>query len=570
MHLFKNIKVRNKLAIVIIISMLIPLTIASLSYFQTSRMVKDMETIYKEKFIPNDWLSNAIAVNLRIDSILVEMMATEDVQLKESLYAELNAGVEKVLSDLETYEGMDLTDEERQIMADFYAAADQLTLNQDDVIRLAMEGENDAAYQLFMETVQGSRDDLIGALETLRNYNIEQTEDINTASIEEADAATRNNIIINLIALLVLLIVGMTISRSITKPLAQLREQLSLVQQGDFTAQGTYESKDELGQLTAAFNNTTQTLKNVLLHVKASSDQVDETSQELMASVEQSTSATEHVVASIQEISAGSDQTKYRLEENSSVMQRVSAGINQIHQIISEVEQLANAAYQEADQGTAIVSENVEQMQHIKRSINQSNEVIHLLAKQVGEVDNILKVIDSISQQTNLLALNAAIEAARAGEHGKGFAVVADEVRKLAEQSLQSTKSIADILDNIKKDTKHSVEIMDVVKHEADDGLAATMNTSTKFQDILVNTREVAPYMEKASATVDNIITEFENFSHNADTILNIAVSNAENSELVTAASEQQAASMEEMSRSSCDLAEVASELNQIVHKFKL
>ena len=570
MGLLKNLKVYHKLLLIITIGIVLAIMIASLSFKQSDSMSKNIEAIYEEKFIPNDWLSNAISVNLRINSIIIEMMQATSKSEKEALYNELNTGVDRVLDELGQYEKMDLTDEERQGLASFYDAVERLTGKQDEVIRLALIGENDAAYAMFKGGVQTSREDLITALQSLQQFKTQQTEQIVAESIDSANANNRNNIIINLIGIIILVALGLTISRMVTKPLTQLREQLEKVQNGDFTVRGSYQSNDEIGQLTQSFNHTFDSLRLVLDKVKHSSEHVDNTSQELMANVEQSTSAAEHVVASIQEISSGAEQTQYRLEKNAIVIDRIADGFSAIQQNIQAVETIAGVAIHEANQGAAIVSENVQQMKNIKNSIQQSNSVVQTLANQVGEVDEILKVIDSISQQTNLLALNAAIEAARAGDHGKGFAVVADEVRKLAEQSLEATKSVAHILSMIKQDTAESVEIMNVVIGEADHGLEITETTAKKFDDILENTSEIAPVLSQATSSVQNIVGDFDTFTGSADTILSIAINNAKSSEMVSAASEQQAAAMEDMHHSSQSLANVATELNDVVKKFTL
>lgn len=433
-----------------------------------------------------------------------------------------------------------------------------------------MLGHNERAYELYRNVVKEPREDLIAALQELRAFKVDQTEAIVAESVAAGKTNNTNNVIINGVAIAILIFLGLFIARMVTVPLQQLREQLLFVEQGNFTVQGTYESKDEIGQLMMSFNKTFETLRDVVAKVKVSSEHVDNTSQELMANVEHSTTAADHVVASIQEIAAGSEQTRDRLAQNAIVIDRVATGFSTIRHNITEVERLVATALNEAREGSSIVDENVEQMQSIKQSIQRSNNVIQTLSNQVGEVDEILKVIDGISQQTNLLALNAAIEAARAGEHGKGFAVVADEVRKLAEQSIGATKSVASILSNIKEDTAQSVSIMNVVLNEVESGLVATDNTSKKFDDILTNTSEVSPVLHVAKASIEEIVSDFDTFKGSADTILHVSLRNAQNSEMVSAASEQQAATLEDMTESSRVLANVATELNDVVKKFTI
>lgn len=570
MQFLRNSKVYHKLLLIISIGILLAVMIASLSYKQSNTMTKNIEAIYEEKFIPNDWLSNAISVNLRINSIIIEMIKEPSQSERDELSNELNNGVDQVLDELGQYEKMDLTDEEREGLASFYDAVERLSGKQDEVIRLALIGESEKAYALFKDSVQQSREDLISSLEYLQQFKFEQTEQIVAESVASANASNRNNITINVIGILLLLLLGITISHMDTKPLTQLREQLEKVQNGDFTVKGSYQSNDEIGQLTQSFNHTFESLRTVLEKVKQSSDHVDHTSQELMANVAQSTSAAEHVVASIQEIASGAEQTKYRLEINAPIIDRIASSFSEIQKNIKAVEAITGVAINEANAGATIVSQNVNQMKNIKNSIQQSNSVVQTLANQVGEVDEILKVIDNISQQTNLLALNAAIEAARAGDHGKGFAIVADEVRKLAEQSMEATKSVGQILSNIKQDTADSVQIMNVVINEANDGLEITETTAKKFNDILENTSEITPVLDQTTASVQNMLGDFDTFTDSADTILSIAINNSKNSEMVSASSEQQAAAMEDMHHSSQSLAHVATELNDVVKKFSL
>lgn len=214
---------------------------------------------------------------------------------------------------------------------------------------------------------------------------------------------------------------------------------------------------------------------------------------------------------------------------------------------------------------TTILTHHSEGLSNIgNRLLAQST---HAMA-EVKNTDDVLNFIKRVADQTNLLGLNAAIEAARAGDAGKGFSVVADEVRKLAEQSIEATKSIASILANIKEDTAQSVEMMDVVFHEAHSGIEITEHTARKFQDILTNTSEVAPVLVSATSAVEDAVSDFEQFATSATTILSIAENNSQNCETVSAASEQQAASMDEMHQSSRSLAQMSTELNNVVKKF--
>ena len=566
----KNFKVQNKLLIIILVSIFISTVIGIYGFTQTRSMSIDMEKIYEEKFIPNNWISGAVQTNLRIDSILVEMMLTTDLEEKKELHSEINTGVDAVLANFAKYEAMDLTPEEREQLANFYTAVEKLTGNQDLLIEHALAGRNDEAYKLFVDVVRDARGDLITSLTALNDIKEKQTAQISSTNIAQADKVTRTIVIVNVIGCIILITISLLLTRLITRPLNIVKTQLETVQTGDLTIRSSYDSKDELGTVVQSVNNTVTTLQDALKQVNVAANSVGDSANELTANIEQASSAASQVAVSTQEIASGSEHSKQQLEANAIILDKVSSQLSLFEKELLDVDAIALKAYNEATVGTSIINENVSQMQTVQQSIANSNDVILNLSSKVGEVDEILKVINGISEQTNLLALNAAIEAARAGEHGKGFAVVADEVRKLAEQSLQSTKSIATILSNIKQDTTQSVQIMSIAMKEANEGLQKTVATATKFDDILTSTQEVAPKVEMMSNTMSTMQNDFKQFANNADSILSIAINNAANTEQVSAFTQEQAAAMEHMRSSAQALTEVSEQLNKVTNQFKL
>lgn len=570
MRFINNLKVRSKLSFLIIIGSLVALILGLIAFTETNEMSNDMETVYNEKFIPNNWIHNAVNVNLRIDTILVQLMLLNDAEEKKELHSEINNGVDEVLADFATYESMDLTAEEEQGVAAFYDAVTRLTDNQDEMIRLALANKNEDALKLYNEVVKDARLDLIAALNDLSDIKAAQTEALSAKNVDAAEQTAIKIVILCIVGILILIFIGIGITRSITKPIHSLNGLLVKVREGDFTVRGDYEGKNELGQLTSSFNDTISSIQHALKTVSDAAHTVDDTAHELSANVSQTSASSTHIVSSIQEIAAGSEQTKTKLETNAVVINSVQNGFVKIEDAFENLNTLAKVSIGHSEEGAAIVKTNVEQMQNIKNSIEQSNEVILNLADRVNSVDEILSAINAISGQTNLLALNAAIEAARAGEHGKGFAVVADEVRKLAEQSLESTKSIAQILASVKEDTVQSVQIMNIVMKDSHEGLMATQNTQQKFDDILTSSEAVAPHIHNLNETMVQLNADFNSFAGSADTILNIAVNNASNTELVTAATEQNSSAIEDMSDSARSLSEVASQLNQMTQQFKL
>ncbi|MFN4215107.1 methyl-accepting chemotaxis protein [Exiguobacterium sp.] len=358
--------------------------------------------------------------------------------------------------------------------------------------------------------------------------------------------------------------------RSIIRPLNRLTIGAERIQAGDLTEEIAVESNDEIGRVATSFNEMTRSLRTIIQNLDQSIGQVAASSQELMANSAQNTASSEQIAGAVQQMAAGADDSKRQLDDNAVSLQAITAGIMRIAESSTDVSELSRQTAIEAEDGTSAVTENVEQMRAIDTSVESFREVITSLSQRSNEIGNIVDVINGIATQTNLLALNAAIEAARAGENGKGFAVVASEVRKLAEQSQQSTKQISDLIDNIKQETQHSVDLMREVSLHTKAGLETTENTAARFHKIMVRTQEMTPRIEDVTATVEEIAANVEEVSAAATQIAHIADENSLASKQVAATTEHQLGSMEEVSQAAKALADMAEELQELVSRFNV
>ncbi|MDN4494663.1 methyl-accepting chemotaxis protein [Ureibacillus aquaedulcis] len=379
-----------------------------------------------------------------------------------------------------------------------------------------------------------------------------------------------NTIIVLIISLIVGSIVIIFVIRSITKPINKLIHSANKVADGDFTEQIEVQNDDEIGKLGNSFNSMVNTLTGIIARLKQTIDHLASSSEQLGASSNQTTYATEQVSSAIQEIASGVEKSSEKLEENEKSLEQILESISKVSEKSKDVTQLARESSTEAEVGRQSVEANLEQMKYINESVGKSNEMIQSLSARSKEIGEILNVISGIADQTNLLALNAAIEAARAGEHGKGFAVVADEVRKLAEQSQSSTKLIGEIISSIQKDTEISVKMMSEVLVNANQGLAVTEETSDKFLQIIENTRNITPEIEEMTATMNRISVSVQDVVATAKTLTEVAQENAASSEEVAASTEEQLASMEEINSSAKSLTNLADELKNVVQQFKI
>ena len=394
---------------------------------------------------------------------------------------------------------------------------------------------------------------------------------MNQSEIANASSAIFSTTTIVLIASLIIggaLIIY--IIRSIILPLKLLATSAERISEGDLTEDITIESKDEIGLLAKSFASMQGNLREVVTSLNLSMEQVTASSEQLVASAGQSTVASNQVTTSVQQIAQDAENITTSMGQTSTSLEEVLQGVIKIAENSTAVAGLSKDAYHLAEEGGAYVEKNLKQMKFIHQSIKQSNVVIEELNNRSREIGKIIQVIGSIADQTNLLALNAAIESARVGEHGKGFSVVANEVRKLAEQSQESAKLISSLIADIQKDTDQSVVIMGEVAKNAEAGLSISEATSDKFAQIIKSTREMGPQMEDVSGAAQQMSAGLQEVSSSANDIATISLGNAAGAQEVAAASEEQLASMEEINSSARALTKMAEELLVIVNRFKV
>ncbi|WP_149095009.1 methyl-accepting chemotaxis protein [Paenibacillus terrae] len=394
-----------------------------------------------------------------------------------------------------------------------------------------------------------------------------------TLYLSEVDEAAQPILISTLLTVVGCLVVGIIIVyfliRSIIKPILKLKEQAVNVSAGDLTQDIQVKSEDEIGQLGLAFRNMQDNLRSVIQNVGESADHVARSSNELTVSAEQTSAASEQVSQAVQEIASGAEKQTTGLENNSVALDEIAQGVTQIAERSISVADLARRSSLQAEEGRKSVEQTGEQMNSIHHSVEQSNRMIQTLQARSQEIGEITKVIGELSNQTNLLALNAAIEAARAGDHGKGFAIVADEVRKLAEQSQTSATQIATLIAEIQHETETTVQTMNRVTTEVQDGLQISKETIVKLGDAMEGIRETTPQVEEVAAIAQQISASVQEIAATANELATIATGNAATSEEVAASSQEQLASMEEISASAQLLSTMAAELRSMISRFK-
>ncbi|MCF4998397.1 HAMP domain-containing protein [Pseudomonas syringae] len=362
--------------------------------------------------------------------------------------------------------------------------------------------------------------------------------------VRDSDVARAKNLLLlaSLLAIVIGLFAAWVITRQIIIPLNQTLNVAERVAAGDLTHNLVSERRDELGQLQRSMQSMTQGLRTLIGGISEGVTQIASAAEELSAVTEQT--------------SAGVNNQKIETDQVATAMNEMAATVQEVARNAEEASEAAVAADQQAREGDKVVGEAIAQIERLAAEVGHSTEAMSELKRESDKIGSVLDVIKSVAQQTNLLALNAAIEAARAGEAGRGFAVVADEVRSLAQRTQKSTEEIEELIVGLQNGTQQVATIMDNSRTLTDSSVELTRRAGGSLESITRTVSAIQAMNQQIAAAAEQQSAVAEEINRS---VLN-----------VRDVSDQTSAASEETAASSVELARLGTHLQMLVGRFKV
>jgi methyl-accepting chemotaxis protein len=540
--MFKNMRIKTRLMAGFGVMMLLTLVIAGVGILRITNVGSHVKDIVNDKWPKTEW-SNEIVDNINVVARALRngILLHDKGKIQEEMGRIAEAG--KVIDDrIDKLQKGIHTDKGKELLQRLVESRKEYVEAREPVIKAIRDGRQAEAATILLNSVRPKQSVYFDATKKIVEYQGTLVEETGKETESGVKQVTIMLMVMTIAAILFGVGVGFWTIQSITKPLNEVVTIAGKVAEGDLTVSPETDSTNEIGQLSTAMKNMVEKLKSIVGDLKASSDSMASASHELSASSEQ--------------MSRGVEEQAGRASQIATASNEMSQTIVDIARNSSSIAASSAETVKTADEGESIVKKSVEEVKAIADTVRESAKLMESLGERSKQIGDIVNVIKDIADQTNLLALNAAIEAARAGEQGRGFAVVADEVRKLAERTAKATAEIGGMIGGIQEEMSRAVVSMEEGTKRVEVGVDFSNQAGDALNRIVGSITNLQSMVQQIATATEEMSTASEQITSDIDTIANV--------------SKETSVSSNQVSQSSSDLSRLALNLKEVVDQFRV
>ena len=550
MQILQQFTIKARLIFLVAVAVVLMLALTAINLNGIRENNQGLVSMYEDKLLPGmhirrmmsslEGVRAELLLGLQHDPVNV-FSGMHDHPTRQHLEA-IDRHLATLDEHLKSYLAGNLTAAERQLVSTFERQLDQLVEqgvrpSYDLMQSGRFEDSNRAILTrlqpAFMSVQATARDLVQTQLEAAKNQFVEAEADYQRILLVDS--------LITAGSVLFLAILSFGIIGGIGRAVGQLEEASKRLADGDLNSRVDYRSRDELGRIARAFNNM--------------AGQFQDTINQVTAATAQLAAAAEETSAISVETGTGVRRQQSETDQVATAMHEMTATVQEVAHNASGAAEAAHVADREAKEGQQVVTHTISAIENLATEVERAATVIHELEADSDNISNVLTVIQNIAEQTNLLALNAAIEAARAGEQGRGFAVVADEVRTLASRTQDSTTEIRNMIERLQSGAGRAVEVMESSRNQAKSGVDEVAKAGQKLELITQAVTAINDMNAQIASAAEEQSAVAEEINRNITTVSDVA-------KQTSSAAEQSAATSEELSR-------LAHELQSLVGRFR-
>jgi methyl-accepting chemotaxis protein len=540
----KNLTIAHRILMMIGVSVLSLLLVGFVGLFVANKGTESIRQINEGAQPRIQALGEVRQIFMESRINIYALFLNTDQMEMDSLEQRLGGSIGEIDMKLKNYEKLIAGDEDKKLLdADIANVKAFMDYFSNEIMPLLRDGENEKARDLLMSKLAPL------GYNTLKGFNthMEHNTKLSAESTSQAVAAAVKGRIVSIGAMALGFVavgaLGFFLLTNIRASLRQIQSMVNRIETDlDFTVRVNVKKHDEIGQTTSALNRLLDKLQDNLNSIAAGAQSV------AAAANEMSSTSTHVATASTQQSEAASDMA--------ATVEEMTVSINHVADRSLEANRISSESGRLASSGEEVIGHTVEDMNEIASTVNEAAALIQQLEANSQQISNVVAVIRDVADQTNLLALNAAIEAARAGEQGRGFAVVADEVRKLAERTSTSTKEISSTIDTMRTSASNAVDSMQGVVSRVALGVERAQEANTSIKQIGEGSRNAVSMVEEITAAIREQGTATNNIATQVERIAQM--------------SEESSAAAANSAQAAQDLDRLAAEMQRVVSAYRL